>query len=72
MTYMALVQYRPAYFNRRCMANIPARWTAEVTDGLPAGVNVYADGCASRQEAVDDLIAKLKSRGFTGRLRIVK
>lgn len=71
MTYVARVQFRPAYFNRTCMAHIPARWTAEVTDGLPNGKAVYSDGLASREAAVTDLIDQLKKHGLTGKLRLV-
>lgn len=70
MTYTAHVRYIPAHFNRNAFCNIPARWTAEVCD-LPHGTAIYSDGCTSRQEAIDDLIADLKRRGYTGKLKII-
>lgn len=69
--FAATVRFVPAYFHKRLRAHIPARWTAEVHDGLPNNLFVYADGCSSRDEAVHDLIAKLKSHGLTGRLKLI-
>lgn len=69
--FQANVRFIPAHFNRIAFCNIPARWTAEVHDGLPQGVFVYSDGCQSRQEAINDLIASLKSRGYHGSLKII-
>lgn len=67
----ANVQFIPAHFNRTAFCNVPARWTAEVHDGLPDGTFVYSDGCATRAEAVADLVASLKDRGLSGSLRII-
>lgn len=72
MTLTATVRFVPAYFNKRCWTNIPARWTAEIHDGLPAGKFIYSEGCASRQDAINDLIAQAKAHGFTGKLKIVE
>jgi hypothetical protein len=67
MTYTAHVQFVPAYFNRVAYANIPARWTGDVDTN---GARVQADE-ATRDDCIAYLIAELKARGLTGRLRVV-
>ena len=69
--YTANIRFVPAHFNRTAFCNIPERWTAEVHDGLPDGTFVYSDGCQSRQEALADLIATLKTRGLSGVLQVI-
>lgn len=70
MTYTAEIAFRPAYWNRTCQANIPARWTAYLQDDVK-GRTIYADGCQTREEAISDLIAKLREAGLSGKLKLV-
>lgn len=70
--FAATVRFVPAYWHKRLCAHIPARWTAEVHDGLPEGVNVYTDGCSSREQAIAELLDALKARGFSGRLKLIE
>jgi hypothetical protein len=72
MTLTARVIFRPAYFNRAALARIPARWTAEIVDGLPDGTAIYSDGLSTSAAAVDDLLAQLKARGLSGTLRLAR
>lgn len=43
-------------------------YRAEVVDGLPEGKFIYTGVCATKQEAVQELIAQLKEHGFSGKL----
>jgi hypothetical protein len=68
----ARVEYRPAHWNRVAMAHIPGGWSADVLSGLRPGQVIYTDGCASREEAIGDLIAMLRDRGMHGTLKLAR
>jgi hypothetical protein len=72
MTYTAQIAFRPAHFNGRCGANIPARWTVDLLDA-PAEVatRIYSDGCATREEALADFVEQLRRFGLSGNLRLI-
>jgi hypothetical protein len=69
--FHAEIEYVPAYWNRVCMTRIPARWTGRVMihETETGFESVNADS-ATRTECIADLIAALKARGLTGKLRI--
>lgn len=68
----AEIAFRPAHFNPRCGANIPARWTVDLIGEIPSGAHVYSDGCQTRAEAIADFIVQLKRHGVaTGTLKLV-
>jgi hypothetical protein len=70
-TYNYTVNYTPAYFNRTAHAFIPARWSAEIVSDLPQGKAIYTDGCASKNEAISELIVQAKKFGLSGNLHLV-
>lgn len=52
-------------------SRIVGGYRAEVTDGLPDGEFAYTGVCESYEAAKTEIIATLKHRGLTGRLRLV-
>jgi len=72
MRFTAQIAFRPEHFNSRCGAIIPGRWTADLIDGVPETVTrIYSDGCASRSEAIADLISQMRKFGLSGNLKLI-
>lgn len=69
-TFTALVRYQAEYYNRNCGAVMPATWYGEIDncDGALPAIYSYE---ATKSEVISFLITALKSRGFSGKLRVV-
>lgn len=46
-------------------------YRAEIIDGLSDGCFVYTGVCETAKDAVNELIDNLKSRGFSGKLKVI-
>lgn len=72
-TFIAQIRFIPEHFNPRCQAIIPARWAGDVEldCGLTYGSSSVQADEPTREDCIAALLAGLKQRGLTGRLRVV-
>ena len=66
----AQVWFRKGEFCKRLHTNIVEGYRAEVIDDLSDGLMIYTGVCATRQEAIAELIGHLKDRGLSGILKV--
>lgn len=70
--FVAHVRFVPEHYNPRCHAIIPARWAGDVEiESMSYGSNSVQSDEPTREDCIAALIAGLKSRGLSGKLRVV-